>query len=57
MDEILENEIKFNEELIRQYQRLSELSGISTKRQSETIDRILDTLSELYKKRRQNKKE
>lgn len=56
MDEILENEIKFNEELIRQYQRLSELSGISTKRQSETIDRILDTLSELYKKRRQNKK-
>lgn len=57
MDEILENEIKFNEELIRQYQRLSELSGISTKRQSETIDRILDTLSELYKKRRQDKKE
>lgn len=57
MDEILENEIKFNEELIKQYQRLSELSGISTKRQSETIDRILDTLSELYKRRRQNKKE
>lgn len=50
-DDILEMQIKFKEELLRQYQRLSEKSGISPSTQEETTNEILDNLSELYKKR------
>ena len=52
MDEILENQIKYLEELARQYTRISEVSGMSTKQQEETMNRLLDSLSELYKKRK-----
>lgn len=52
MDEILEMQIKFKEELLRQYKRISDLSGISDKSQEQTIDRLLEELSELYKQRR-----
>lgn len=52
MDDILENEIKFKENLLRTYLRLSEKSGISTRRQQETMDALLDDLSKLYKKRK-----
>lgn len=53
MDEILEMQIKFKEELLRQYKRISHLSGISDKSQEQTINRLLDELSELYKQRRE----
>lgn len=52
MDEILEMQIKFKEELLRQYKVISDLSGMSNKAQEETIDRLLDELSELYKQRK-----
>lgn len=52
MDDILENEIKFKENLLRTYLRLSEKSGICTRRQQETMDSLLDDLSKLYKKRK-----
>ena len=52
MDEILENQIKYLEELAKQYTRISEASGMSTKQQEETMNRLLDSLSELYKKRK-----
>lgn len=51
MDELLEMEIKFKEELLRQYKRISDLSGMSDRTQEETINRLLDDLSELYKRR------
>lgn len=53
MDEAIEMQIKFKEELLRQYKRISDLSGISETSQEETINRLLDELSELYKKKRQ----
>lgn len=52
MDEILENQIKFLETLLKQYTKLSDASGISKQGQEETVNRILDKLSELYKKRK-----
>lgn len=42
MDELLEMEIKFKEELLRQYKRISDLSGMSDRAQEETINRLLD---------------
>ena len=53
MDETIEMQIKFKEELLRQYKRLSDLSGISDASQEATVNRLLDELSELYKKRKQ----
>ncbi len=53
MDETIEMQIKFKEELLRQYKRLSNLSGISDASQEATVNRLLDELSELYKKRKQ----
>lgn len=53
MDEAIEMQIKFKEELLRQYKRISDMSGISETSQEETINRLLDELSELYKKKRQ----
>ncbi len=53
MNEAIEMQIKFKEELLRQYKRISDLSGISETSQEETINRLLDELSELYKKKRQ----
>ena len=38
MDEILEMQIKFKEELLRQYKVISDLSGMSNKAQEDTID-------------------
>lgn len=52
MDEILEMQIKFKEELLRQYKRISDLSGMSDATQEQTINRLLDELSKLYKQRR-----
>ena len=52
MDEILEMQIKFKEELLRQYKRISDLSGMSDSTQEQTINRLLDELSKLYKQRR-----
>lgn len=43
--------IKFLETLLRRYQRLSDLSGMSDRTQEETIDNILQELKKLYKKR------
>lgn len=51
MDELLEMEIKFKEELLRQYKRISDLSGMSDRAQEKTINILLDDLSELYKRR------
>jgi len=53
MDELLESQIKFKEELLRQYQRLSTISKANGKRYEKTIDRMLDELQELYKQRKQ----
>ena len=53
MDESIEMQIKFKEELLRQYKRISDISGISETSQEETVNRLLDELSELYKKKRQ----
>ena len=53
MNEAIEMQIKFKEELLRQYKRISDLSGISETSQEETINRLLDEFSELYKKKRQ----
>lgn len=50
-DELLKMEIKFKEELLRLYKRISDLSGMSDRTQEETINRLLDDLSELYKRR------
>ena len=52
MNEILEMQIKFKEELLRQYKRISDLSGMSDSTQEQTINRLLDELSKLYKQRR-----
>lgn len=52
MDEILEMQIKFKEELLRQYKRISDLSGMSDATQEQTTNRLLDELSKLYKQRR-----
>ena len=54
MDEILENQIKYLETLLKQYTKISELSGISDNRREETVNRILDKLSELYKLRKKS---
>ncbi len=53
MDEILESQIKYLETLLKQYARISDASGMNDKRREETINGILDRLSELYKKRKQ----
>lgn len=52
MDDILEMQIKFKEELLRQYKRLSDLSGISNASQQATINKLLDELAKLYEERR-----
>lgn len=51
-DDILENRIKFLENLLRTYNRISDNSNISWHSREETVDKILDKLSELYKKRK-----
>lgn len=50
-DELLKMEIKFKEELLRLYKRISDLSGMRDRTQEKTINRLLDELSELYKRR------
>lgn len=57
MDEILEMQIKFKKELLRQYKRISDLSGMSDATQEQTINRLLDELSKLYKQRRNGNNE
>lgn len=52
MDEVLENQIRYLETLLKEYTRISDVSGVSTRSQEETMNRILDSLSELYKKRK-----
>lgn len=52
MDEVLENQIRYLETLLKEYTRISDVSGVSTRSQEETMNRILDRLSELYKKRK-----
>ena len=51
-DEINENRIKFIENILTTYLRVSDKSNISWKRREETLNEALDKLSELYKKRK-----
>ena len=51
-DEIDEAKIRWYEALLKRYTELSDQSGIGKHSQEETADRILDTLNELYKKRK-----
>ncbi len=48
-DSIIDMEIRKYEAMLKVYKRLSDKSGISVSRQEETINNILDKLSELYK--------
>lgn len=52
MDEILENQIRFKEQILREYLRLSRFSVTNQKRYKDTIDRMLEDLEVLYKQRR-----
>ena len=47
-----EMRIKFLEELLHQYTEASDRAGMSRRTQEDTANRILDKLSELYKKRK-----
>ena len=47
-----EMRIKLLEELLHQYTEASDRAGMSKRTQEETANRILDKLSELYKKRK-----
>lgn len=51
MDEALETRIRFLETLLKRYNEISEISGISFKSQEETIDKMLKELETLYKQR------
>lgn len=51
-DDILENRIKFLENILKTYNRLSEESNVSWRSREETENEILDRLSKLYKKRK-----
>ncbi|MBP3512627.1 MAG: hypothetical protein J6K19_11375 [Prevotella sp.] len=51
MDEILEARIKYLETLLKRYNEISEMAGISFKSQEETIDKMLKELETLYKQR------
>lgn len=54
MDEILENEIKFKEQILKEYMRLSKIAVDSSRDYEHTIDAMLQELQELYKQRRKN---
>lgn len=48
----IEMRIKFLEELLHQYTEVSDKAGMSKRTQEETVNRILDKLSKLYKMRK-----
>lgn len=52
MDDILEKQIAFKEELLRTYMRMSQTSKRKGHTHELTIDEMLDDLSKLYKKRK-----
>lgn len=51
-DEVNETQIRWYEALLRRYTEISDNAGMSKRTQEETADKILDRLSELYKKRK-----
>lgn len=55
MDDILESQIKFKEQLLRTYQRLARLSRHNGHAYEAAIDEMLDELQKLYKQREQSK--
>lgn len=50
-DEILENQIKLLEQMLKEYMRIAKLSGQDPFK-SQTVNNMLDKLSELYKQRK-----
>ncbi|MBO4906212.1 MAG: hypothetical protein J5486_04135 [Bacteroidaceae bacterium] len=55
MDEILEMQIKFREQILREYLRLSELSKANKRQVEQKVDELLDELQKLYKQRGNDK--
>lgn len=51
-DDILEQQIKFREELLRQYIEINKMRNGGKKSKSEVIDHALDELGKLYKRRK-----
>lgn len=51
-DEILEQQIKFREELLRQYIEINKMRNGGKKSKNEVIDHALDELGKLYKRRK-----
>lgn len=51
-DDILEQQIKFREELLRQYIEIIKLRHGGKQSQNEVIDTALDELEKLYKRRK-----
>ncbi len=51
-DDILEQQIKFQEELLRQYLEINKFRHGGKKSKNEVIDTALDELGKLYKKRK-----
>lgn len=51
-DDILENQIRFYEELLRQYIDINKLRNGGKTSKDEVINRALDELGKLYKKRK-----
>lgn len=52
MDEILENRIKFKEQILKEYIRLSKNAHANGSTFEATIDELLDELQKLYKQRK-----
>lgn len=52
MDDILENQIRLKEQILKEYIRLSKSSEGNQRRFEATIDKMLDELGELYKRRK-----
>lgn len=52
MDEILENQIRFKEQILKEYIRLSKGSSANRRKFERTIDKLLDELQKLYRQRK-----
>ncbi|MBR1467334.1 MAG: hypothetical protein IJ606_01745 [Bacteroidaceae bacterium] len=52
MDDILEKQIRFYEELLRQYIEINKMRNGGEASKNEVIDHALDELGKLYKKRK-----
>ena len=51
-DDILEQQIKFREELLRQYIEINKIRNGGKQSKNEVIDHALDELGKLYKRRK-----